>query len=576
MRRVGRWLRPTVTAPDVAGVTGGRGSDASWGGVPDRLDMPLRSWAAEAPDDLAVVCDDGEVSAAALVGRIDAWADWCASSGAPGDRVALACGAGLDALVALYAVPASGRVLVPLNIRHSPGELCAQVRRAGVSLLVGTADLVTPIVAGLEAGLGTSGSPTARDVSVAAVPPPPGATGDQGKNGSSGPLVAYRVEADHSAGRSAVDAEAAWVIFTSGTTGPPKGVLCTAASLGAAVATTAAGRPLADDEVYLYPFPLYHVAAYNVVHAHWRRRPVVLPGRFDAAGLVALTERWRVTAMSLAPTMLRMVLDELATRPAETVAAAMGSLRTVNYGAAPMSPSLLAEAVAVLGCDFAQGYGMTELSGNAVFLSGDAHRRGLAGEPELLRAAGYAGVGVDVRVVDEQGLVVPAGVTGEVVVRGAQVCAGYLDDPVATASTIRDGWLHTGDLGTLRADGLLRIVDRAKDIVVTGGENVAAREVEDVIVSHPAVAQVAVVGVTDAHWGEAVTAVVVPADGVAPPSVDVEALTEALRAHVGSVLAGYKKPRRVVVVEALPVNAGGKVDKRRIRAWIERGQTGEL
>ncbi len=336
--------------------------------------------------------------------------------------------------------------------------------------------------------------------------------------------------------------------------------MLTAAGLGAGVATSVAARPLADDEVYLYPFPLYHVSAYNVLHALHRGRPVVLPRRFDAPAVLELTRTHGVTAMSLAPTMLRLLLDA-----AGDDRSALASLRSVSYGAAPMPPALLREAHDALGVGFAQGYGMTELSGNAVFLSPDDHRRGLAGDRRLLVAAGRPGPGVELRITDEAGDDVATGTPGEIRVRSGQVCAGYWDDPDATAATIVDGWLRTGDVGVLDDDGLLTIVDRAKDIVVTGGENVASREVEDVVGTHPAVARVAVVGLPDPRWGEAVCAAVVLRPGHDLALDDVEA---DIVAHARAHLAGYKAPKRVVVLDDLPTNAGGKVVKPELRRLL--------
>lgn len=495
------------------------------------LDDLIGYWAAATPDEPALVFDDRTWSFAELADLITSWATLVTEATGPGDRVAVLSDNRPEMVALLYAVPAAGRVLVPLNSRHAPAELAEQLARSGATLLLGSTDLLAALAPALHADIPTI------DLDLPAAQGPRSVT-DR---------------------RTGAEDDVAWIIFTSGTTGRPKGALLTHASLLAAVRATAGGRPLADDEVYLYPFPLFHVSAYNVLHAHARGRPVVLLARFVAAQVLALTARHRVTAMSLAPTMVRLLLDETGGRPD----ARLATLRTVAYGAAPMPATLLADANAALDCDFAQGYGMTELSGNAVFLSPADHRAALAGDERLGRAAGRAAPGVEVRTVDDDGAAVPVGEPGEIVVRAGQVCAGYLDDPAATAEAIRDGWLHTGDVGVLDADGLLTIVDRAKDVVVTGGENVASREVEDVALSHPVVAQVAVIGLPDDRWGEAVTAVVVPAADATPE--DLASLTESLRAHVGAQLAGYKKPRRVVLVDVLPVNAGGKVDKRALR-----------
>jgi acyl-CoA synthetase (AMP-forming)/AMP-acid ligase II len=212
------------------------------------------------------------------------------------------------------------------------------------------------------------------------------------------------------------------------------------------------------------------------------------------------------------------------------------TLRLVGYGATPIPPAVLRRAVERLGVTFSGSFGMTELSGAAAF----------EGVPHPL---------VSFRVVDEAMADVAPGEVGEIVVRGDQVTAGYWRDPVATAEAFAGGWFHTGDLGRWD-DGLLRIVDRSKDVIITGGENVMSREVEDVLHEHPAVAAVAVVGVPDEYWGEAVCAIV-EARG--------EVSAEELIAHVGGRLAGFKKPKHVVFVEALPVNAAGKVRKAELR-----------
>ena len=457
----------------------------------------------------------------------------------PGGRIAILADNRPEVVALLLAIPAAGRIAVPLNTRLTSSELLHQLDHAGVVALVGTGaelERAQPAIAaaatlettvGIDAGVG--------DISLSTLTAAP-ASGEP---------------------HPSTDDDPAWIIYTSGTTGQPKGVILTARSLGAAVGTTAASRPLAPDDTYLYPFPLYHVSAYNVLHGLARQRPVVLPRQFDVDEIADLSAAHRVTAVSLAPTMLRMVLDH----PAATDGR-LATWRTVAYGAAPMPPALLAEAAEVLGVEFAQGYGMTELSGNAVFLPPEAHRAGLAGEERLLRAAGWPADGVELRVIDTAGEVVPAGEPGEITIRARQVCAGYWDDPEATARTIRGGWLHTGDLGTIDDDGLLTVVDRLKDIIVTGGENVASREVEEVLEPHAAVARVAVVGLPDERWGEAVTAAIVLRPGTdADPDDVVAELTGLAAAH----LAGFKVPKRIELVRELPVNAGGKVMKVELR-----------
>jgi acyl-CoA synthetase (AMP-forming)/AMP-acid ligase II len=256
--------------------------------------------------------------------------------------------------------------------------------------------------------------------------------------------------------------------------------------------------------------------------------------------------------------MLAMLLDHAG----DTATTALSGLRQISYGASAMPLELLRRVTTVLpDCGLAQGYGMTELSGNAVFLGADEHRRAARDRPDLLGAAGRPGPLVALRIVGDDDRELPAGEAGEIWVRGDQVCAGYWRDPASTAASRVGPWLRTGDVGRLDEHGLLHVVDRKKDLIITGGENVASREVEDHLGEHPALAQVAVVGVPDPRWGETVCAVVVLRDGV---ELDPD---ELLRWSEGR-MAGFKRPRRVVVVDSLPLNASGKVDKPALRVTL--------
>jgi acyl-CoA synthetase (AMP-forming)/AMP-acid ligase II len=433
-----------------------------------------------------------------------------------------------------YGVPAGGGVLVPLNHRLAPAELASQIDRAGVSVVIGDDAHLRQLA---DVGVGAS-----------LMRPWPSDWVTRGRGALS----------SDSSGSDDV----AWLLFTSGTTGTPKGAMLTHASLLAAVDASAAARPVDPDDVYLFCFPLCHVAGYNVVHRHAHGRPVVLAERFEPQSFCSAVGRYAVTSTSLAATMLSALCDHLDVHPADV--ARLATLRLVAYGAAPMPPALLRRAHQLLpGVGFTQGYGMTELSGNAVFLGVDDHRRALRdGDDDLLAAAGRPAPGVELRVTaPETGVALPCGQVGEIEVRAGQVMAGYWEDPEATAASLRDGWLRTGDLGWLGDDGLLRVVDRSKDMIITGGENVASREVEDVVLTVPAVAAAAVVGVPDPHWGENVCAVVVARPGA---TIDADDVVATVRQR----LAGFKAPRHVVIVDALPVNAGGKVLKGELRAWL--------
>ncbi len=504
--------------------------------APGLLPAVVTDAAAAHPDRTALVHGTHRLTFAELAGRI-ARAAAVVEGLAPAGGTVAAIGPNHPAWVELYhGVPAAGRVLAFLNHRLSGPELAALVARSGAGAVVGPDDQLARLRdAGVEVPLVDL---TSWDVAVTAAEP-----------------------ADPAAwtGPGADRAAVAWLLFTSGTTAAPKGAMLTHASILAAVAASTAARPVEPDDVYLFPFPLCHVAGYNVVHRHANGRPVVLVDRFEPASFCAAVAAEGVTSTSLAATMLASLLDHVAAEPAALDQ--LATLRSIAYGAAPMAPELLRRADRVLGVDLAQGYGMTELSGNAVFLDAEAHRRGLAGEDHLLRAAGRPAPGVEVRVADpDDDRPLPAGEVGEILVRAPQVMAGYLDDPAATAAALRGGWLHTGDLGRLDDEGLLHVVDRSKDVIITGGENVSSLEVEDVLLGAPGVSRVAVVGVPDPTWGENVCAVVVPG----PDGVDPDAVVAAARLR----LAGFKVPRHVVVVDELPVNAAGKVVKADLRAWL--------
>jgi acyl-CoA synthetase (AMP-forming)/AMP-acid ligase II len=215
-------------------------------------------------------------------------------------------------------------------------------------------------------------------------------------------------------------------------------------------------------------------------------------------------------------------------------------------------------AMARFGDVLTQGFGMTELAGNVVFMSKAVHRRALAGETHLLTAAGRPGALAAVRIVDEDMADCPPGEPGEIVVRGDQVLSGYWQRPDAEAEAFRGGWYHTGDVGRWDDEGFLYVVDRKKDMIVSGAENVYPREVEDAIHRCPEVAEAAVFGTPDAHWGEVVNAAVVLRDGA---RLDAEALT----AHCRAELAGYKLPRRIHFVDTIPKNVSGKILKRELR-----------
>jgi long-chain acyl-CoA synthetase len=344
----------------------------------------------------------------------------------------------------------------------------------------------------------------------------------------------------------------AWLFYTSGTTGRPKGAMLSHGVLTfVTVSWLADLTPLDETDVTLHAAPLSHGAGFHAIAATARAAEQVIldSPSFDAAGVLDVMASRGVTNTWLVPTQIVMLADAA---PADLH---LPSLRYVVYGGAPMTPAATARALEVFGPVFVQLYGQGESPMTITVLRRQDHRA------ELLGSAGRVRAGVEVAVMDENGHPVDAGTVGEVVVRGPSVMSGYWRRPDATAETLRDGWLHTGDLGRLTDDGVLYLLDRTKDMIISGGSNVYAVEVEDVLSAHPSVADVAVIGVPDDLWGERVVAVVVPTDG---GELDATALEQ----HCRRSLAGYKIPRTWVRREVLPRNAYGKVLKRDLRADV--------
>jgi acyl-CoA synthetase (AMP-forming)/AMP-acid ligase II len=523
--------RPAPASRSVPAARGGppRARDAA-----GTLSALLRRAADTHPATVAVLDAERRCTFAELAARVDELARSLQQLAEPGDRVAVVTDNCLEWIELYYAVPAAGLVLTPLNPRTSVADQAAVLRASGATVLLGTADH-------LDALDTVPRPPSLR--TVAAIGPGTPALPHPGATAGPPP------EPDPAA--------VAWLIYTSGTTGTPKGVTLTHAGLRAAVDATVVERPVGPGDTFLTCFPLCHVAGYNVLVAHRTARPVVLLERWSPDGFVDAVEGHGVTMASVAPTMLSALLTHLEAHPADR--SRLATLRAVAYGSAGIPGALLRRVLATLDLDFSQGYGMTEASGNVAFLGPDDHRRAAAGDDRLLASCGRPAAGVEVAVVDGDGRAVASGETGEIVLRGPSITPGYFGDPAATEDAWRGGWFHTGDLGRRDPDGYLFIVDRKKDLVVSGGENISSREVEEALGDLDGVAEVAVVGVPDEHWGEAVCACIVPAPGA---TIDPEEVRRAARQRV----AAFKVPKHVVVVEELPRTSNGKVRKRDLRA----------
>ncbi len=352
-------------------------------------------------------------------------------------------------------------------------------------------------------------------------------------------------------------------LYTSGTTGHPKGVQLTTRNYLTLFRTAEAARwgDLRPGEVALVCLPVFHVAGLNIgVMTMAQGGTAVIVRDADPGQLLDYIPRYRVNHAFFVPAMILFMLQHPALADTD-----FSSLRRLCYGASPIAEELLRRARAAFDCAFFQLYGLTETTGAGACLADDAH------DPALgkLRACGLPYPGIDIAVVGPEGRQLPAGEVGEIVIRAGVVMKGYWGRPEATADAIRDGWFHTGDAGYFDADGYLFIHDRVKDMIVSGGENIYPAEVENAVFGHPEVADVAVIGVPDDRWGEAVKAVVVLKPGA-------KAGAEDIIAHTRTRIAGYKIPRSIDFVDALPRNPSGKILRRELREPYWKGKTRQV
>jgi acyl-CoA synthetase (AMP-forming)/AMP-acid ligase II len=439
------------------------------------------------------------------------------------------------------AIQLSGIIMATINFRLSGPEIADVLRRVTPAIVFCT-DEFAPTVAELAAEL--SCAPIL--VTIGGEPPPGAIDYERFIERGRGAELELVAQPD----------DIAYLLFTSGTTGAAKCCILGQREMRDVAFTMNDEMRCGSGDRGLINMPMFHIGALAIVGGlHARGGTVVLQPQFDPAEAVRLIAEKRITLLHLAPVMLKALLDEVGD------AAAIASVRTVVYSAAPMTMTTLRRALAVLpDAGFLNLYGQTE-----VIVSGlprELHDLDQPGAAERLHSVGFPFPGTRVRVVDDAGRDVRTGQPGEIVVCSASMFRGYWHDDAATEATLRDGWCHTGDVGRMDERGLLYLVDRKKDVIISGGENVYSPEVENAISAVDGVAACAVIGVPDERWGEAVCAVVVPCEGA---SLTLETLQERVRER----LARYKVPRRLVLVADLPVLASGKVDKKRLRADLK-------
>ena len=499
------------------------------------------------PNGLATVCGQRRRTWGELGERVARLAGGLRARGvADGDRVAV-LSLNSDRYLELYlAVAWAGAVIVPLNIRWSAPENEDALRdcRAGILFIdkafAPIGGQLAKAISGLKLIFADDGEPPSGIESYEAL-----------VNASEPAADAMRAGED-----------LAGIFYTGGTTGRSKGVMLSHRNL-MANALNALGEGLFQaSAVYLHAAPMFHLAngaaMYSLLLSGGSN--VVIPA-FAPEAVMAAIQSERVTDVLLVPTMIQMLVDHPSVASCD-----LSSLKNITYGASPISEALLDRATRALPhARFTQAYGMTELSPIATVLHwkehiGDGRAKGRH------RGAGRAALGCEVRIVDEQDRPVPFGTVGEIVVRGDIVMMGYWERPEETARGVIDGWMHTGDGGYMDQDGFIYIVDRVKDMIISGGENVYSVEVENALAQHSAVAQCAVIGIPSDQWGEQVHAVVVKRSGA---QVSPSELIEFTR----TLIAGYKCPRSVEVSEGpLPLSGAGKVLKRELRKPFWEGR----
>ncbi|MGE0736330.1 MAG: long-chain-fatty-acid--CoA ligase [Alphaproteobacteria bacterium] len=489
----------------------------------------------------AVIGADGVVASwSALRSRLDRLAGALAARGiGVSDRVALLAPNGSAFFETTLAVPRLGAYIVPLNYRLAAAELRFQLQDASPKLLIvdgAYRDLAAAIRPDMPVvGIGFDGDAGRYERWIEAAAP------------IAGPLD---VASDHTFG----------IFYTGGTTGLPKGVMLTHGNFLANSRHVTAATDYRPADVHLHAAPMFHLADLGATFAQLYRggAHVFLP-QFRADALCHAVQTHRVTTMLLAPTMIETLV-----RWERLAAFDLSSWRIMTYGGSPITEATLTRCLDLLPCALYQGYGQTEATHTICLLRPEEHRAAL-GDPAKLRRCGRPIPGMEVRIGDRDDVALPTGRIGEVLARGPIVMKGYWNRPQETSETLRGGWLHTGDLGFMDAEGYVTLVDRKKDMIVTGAENVYSAEVESALSTHAGVSEVAVIAVPDDAFGERVHAVIVPAVGQSPTPLD-------LQTHCRRLIAGYKIPRSFEFVASLPKTAAGKVQKSDLRAphWRSR------
>ncbi|HZU12897.1 MAG TPA: fatty acid--CoA ligase [Chloroflexota bacterium] len=469
----------------------------------------------------------------------------------PGDRVAYLSYNSYPLLEGYFGVLEAGGILLPINIRLSAGDIAYILNDAAATFLLADHDFA-PVVDTIWPSL--QYKPAV--VWLSGVP--------HGYRGAD--YDALLRQASPAGPEPSLDENSvAELFYTSGTTGRPKGVMLSHRALYLHALNFLTLLPTDEQDVQLHTIPLFHVNGWGT--------PQILPvvgarhvmlRRFDPGEALRLIEEERITRLYAVPTMLTMMINH-----PDVDQRNLESLKVVLVGGGPIAPELLRQAEETLGCRVIAGYGLSETSPVIALVAGKAGLEDLPADERIRRQAstGLPLTGVDLRVVDDSGREVAADgqAIGEIVVRSNVVMTGYWRDDEATRDAMRGGWFHTGDMAVVDGEGYVQIVDRKKDIIISGGENISSVEIENALYAHPAVLECAVIGVPDEQWGEVPLALVALKPGKSAGESD-------LIAHCRLTLAGFKVPRSVRFREGLPKGGTGKILKRELREPFWSGQ----
>jgi len=481
----------------------------------------------------AVVCAGTRRSYSELGSRVRRVAGMLGAITEPGDRVAL-WAANSDVYLELFlGIPCANRAIVPHNTRWAQPELIYATQDAGAKVLITDRDP------------GELAETVDRVIRID--------TGEYEELLSAAPESEPAISPDTLAG----------LFYTGGTTGASKGVMLTHQNLMANAVHTQLAQPILGDDRYLTMAPMFHAAGvYSALSVIWvGASNIVLPAFTPGATLDIIQEE-DITCAIAVPSMLAAMVESQATSPRD-----VSSLRWLSHGASPIALEVLKRSLDLFGCELIHLYGATELSPLATIFR---HEDRFLADPQRAKSCGTAPPGINIEIRND-GQALPAGEVGEVTVQGPNVMIGYWNKPEQTAASLDDdGWYSTGDVGFLDDEGYLYLVDRSKDMIVSGGENVYCTEVEDAIYTHQGVLEATVFGIPDEQWGEAVHAVVVPREGI---DLDEAAVISHCRSQIG----GYKVPKSVSFqTEPLPKSGPGKVLKRELRAPFWEGKDRQI